>query len=171
MTASHIDVQVTSLYESATAFSCAIAATITLFAPALVSLVFGNSYDEAALVLRLHVWSVVFIYLGIVQTIWDICENRLWLNFSRTGAGAIVNIVLNLLLIPRCGPLGAACATVIAYSFASFLFNAVIPDTRRIFMIQLRALIVVPLVIEHRHKVRQMFFENILHWRADNPAP
>jgi PST family polysaccharide transporter len=49
--------------------------------------------------------------------------------------------VLNFLLIPGYGGVGAAIATVISQAFASFLSNATHPKTRKIFNIQVKSLI------------------------------
>ena len=47
-----------------------------------------------------------------------------------TGFGAIVNIVLNLILIPKMGMMGAAIATLVAYASSTF-FVILIPKTHK----------------------------------------
>jgi O-antigen/teichoic acid export membrane protein len=39
------------------------------------------------------------------------------------GLGALLNIALNLVMIPRWGAMGSAIATVISYAGASYLFT------------------------------------------------
>ena len=62
----------------------------------------------------------------------------------KTAVAAIVNIGLNLVLIPRLGPVGAAWATLVAYTSSAILIGALSPRTRPLFRIQLRALLGFP---------------------------
>jgi O-antigen/teichoic acid export membrane protein len=55
--------------------------------------------------------------------------------------GAVSNIVLNLLLIPRYGGLGAAIATTISYALSAVILNAFSAKTRKIFALQLASII------------------------------
>jgi O-antigen/teichoic acid export membrane protein len=48
----------------------------------------------------------------------------------RTGFGALVNILLNLILIPKMGMMGAAIATLVAYASSAF-FVLLIPKIRQ----------------------------------------
>jgi len=65
-------------------------------------------------------------------------------NLYRNLAGAILNVLLNLFLIPRHGAVGAAFATLISLAFAHFLFAAFSASTRVVFRLQLRAMILRP---------------------------
>ena len=47
-----------------------------------------------------------------------------------TSVGAMINIILNIILIPRWGPLGAAWATVISYNLAGFFIFGLFSSTR-----------------------------------------
>ena len=105
----------------------------------LVHLLFGPSYAAAAPILAVHVWAAPFVFLGVAQNPWNINEGLAVLSFRRAAIGAASNVVLNLLLIPRFGGLGAAVATVVSYALASFFSNAIDRRTRRIFYLQLRA--------------------------------
>ena len=60
---------------------------------------------------------------------------------ARSIVAAAVNIALNAVLIPRYGARGSALATLLAYVVAHVLMNAVMPHTRPIFRLQLRALL------------------------------
>jgi PST family polysaccharide transporter len=123
----------------------AIALLTSLLSPALVSLLYGSSYHGAASVLAVHIWAAPFVFLGMAQSQWDISEGLTRLALARTLAGAVVNVALNALLIPRYAGLGAALATVVAYAFAACLGNLFDIRTRGIFRLQLEALLFVPL--------------------------
>jgi len=62
------------------------------------------------------------------------------LSFQRTALGMIVNVILNFLLIPGFGVMGAAIATVISQATAAWFFDSVQLETRRMFFMKLKAM-------------------------------
>ncbi len=86
---------------------------ILLAGPLLVNL-FGPEYGEGADAFRLLLVSVAFMFLhgllGITLLAHDRTRVLMWIQ----AIAASLNIVLNLILIPRHGIMGAAVATVIA---------------------------------------------------------
>ncbi len=54
--------------------------------------------------------------------------------------GAIANVGLNLLLIPRFGGMGSAVATLIAQILSAYLLDILNSSTRHIFRMKTRAL-------------------------------
>jgi PST family polysaccharide transporter len=59
--------------------------------------------------------------------------------------GGVVNVILNFVLIPRYGGLGASIATLIAQMAASYLAHAFYPQTRKMFWMQTKALLMIDL--------------------------
>jgi len=108
------------LYDLMVYLSVPVAIIIT-FASPLIYKLYKPEYAYAAPVLSVHIWSGVFVFLGAASTQNLIAENYNKITFIRAGFGAIVNIVLNLVLIPHMGMMGAAIATLIAYASAVFL--------------------------------------------------
>jgi PST family polysaccharide transporter len=94
----------------------------------------------AGIILSIHIWASIFVFMGLVQSPWNIAEGLTKLYLKRTIVGAIINVVLNLLLIPIYSGIGAAIATVISYGFSSFVLNAFDVRTRKLFFIQAKAL-------------------------------
>ncbi len=123
-----------------------IACFVTIGAPFIVNVLYGPAFAEAGGILRLHIWSIVFVFFGMIQTLWDAGEKLYWLTCIRTVFGAFCNVSLNLLLIPKYGASGAAFATVTSYAFAGFLLNASTRRTFPLFIMQLKALCLVPLI-------------------------
>ncbi|MBE9068846.1 flippase, partial [Leptolyngbya cf. ectocarpi LEGE 11479] len=107
-----------------------------LSAPVITGL-FGDGYIAAAPILSIHIWAAVFVFMGVGSSTWFIAEGLTQLSFLRTLIGAVINVSLNIILIPSYGGVGAAIATVIAQAFSSFLSNAIHPKARQIFLIQL----------------------------------
>jgi len=109
------------LYDLMVYLSVPVALVITFTAPLIYKLLFKPEYAYAAPTLSVHIWSGVFVFLGAASSQYLIAENFSKLTFIRTGFGAIVNIALNLILIPRMGMMGAGIATLVAYASAPIL--------------------------------------------------
>jgi len=117
-----------------------IAIPLTFLAPFLVPALYGQGYLAAVPILAIHIWASLFVFLGVGQGPWNITEGYMKLSLQRTVVGAVMNVVLNLLLIPSYGGVGAAVATVISYAASGFLMNAFDKRTRPIFYFQVKAL-------------------------------
>lgn len=113
------------LYNLMVYLSVPVALVIT-FASPLIYKFYKHEYAYAAPVLSVHIWAGIFVFLGTASTQILIAENFAKLTFWRTSVGAIVNVVLNFILIPKMGMMGAAIATLIAYA-SSTMFIIFIP--------------------------------------------
>lgn len=122
------------------ALSIVFVITFWALAPFLISLAFGEAFQNASSVLRVHILSLPFVFLGVSQATWTAVYEQQSLSMWRTVGGAVINAVLNVILIPNHGALGAAYATVVAYSFAAVMGNALSRRTRPFFAIQIRQL-------------------------------
>ncbi len=109
--------------------------------PWVIRLAYGSAYAGAAGVLAVHIWSSVFVFLGVVRGQWLVNEKMVRFYLATTIIGAIANVALNLVLIPRAGPLGAAWATVVSYALATWFSSFIDPSVRVIGRMQTRALL------------------------------
>lgn len=98
-----------------------------------ITLIFGDVYGPASSILIVHVLAMPFIFMGTAFVRWIVVEKLTRFFLFSQGAGIVVNGVLNLLLIPILGGVGAAIATVISYAIALYLILAFHPQTRPIF--------------------------------------
>ena len=128
------------LFSWMAGLAVAVAIPMTLLSGWIVTLFFGSAYAAAGHILAIHIWAGVFVALGVAQGLWDINEGLVRLSLYRTAGGAIVNIALNLLLIPRYEGLGSAIATVASYALSACVFNSLSARTRPIFHIQIQAM-------------------------------
>lgn len=115
-----------------------LATFVAALSPQIVSLLYGSAYAAAAPMLAVHVFAGVPVALGVAQSVWIVNEGRNMISLYRTVIGAICNIGLNVLLIPRFGGLGAAVATVVAQTAAAVVSNVVLAP--RMFRLQLSSL-------------------------------
>lgn len=100
----------------------------------LTSMLYGNAYSRSANVLAIHVFSNVPVALGVAQSKWIINEGRSLLSLYKTLLGAACNLLLNFVLIPDYGALGASVATVISQLVSGFLSNLLLAP--KLFYIQ-----------------------------------
>jgi O-antigen/teichoic acid export membrane protein len=122
-------------------FGIVLAAVVALSATWLVRIVFGTGFEASAAVLRVHVWAMPFLFMRAALSKWIIIEKVYIVSLITHGAGAITNVILNLALIPRFGPMGAAFATVFSYSVASYFSLFVYPPTRDIARLMTRSVL------------------------------
>lgn len=121
------------LFDMLCIFAIAVALLVTLVAEPLISLLFGAEYLQSASILVIHVWGGVFIFMRALFSRWILIEGALMFSLITQGLGALANIGLNLLLIPRYGGEGAALATVLSYAIASWIALLAHPKTRPVF--------------------------------------
>ncbi|MES2108264.1 MAG: flippase [Bacteroidota bacterium] len=137
--------RIQNLYDLMVYISMPIAIIVTFAAPLIYRILpFKPEYYYAAPALSIHIWSGVFVFLGAASSQYLIAENFSKLTFVRTGFGAIVNIALNLVLIPRMGMMGAAIATLIAYASATFVI-LFIPKVSKQGVMMLKSLFLISL--------------------------
>ncbi len=101
-----------------------------VFSNFVIGLLYGKAYLEAAKALRVVIWYTGLSCLGGAKDIWILAEGKqkylLWLNTS----GAILNVALNFILIPRCGIVGAAVSTLITQFFSNYFLCMLIKELR-----------------------------------------
>ena len=117
-----------------------VAILVTFTGPSLITILFGHEYRLAGEVLRVHFWAGIFVALGVGINQWYIAENRLQISLYGTIAGALINVLLNLVLIPEFGINGAAFSTVGSYFVAAYLPAACFPSAAPAWRIVNRAI-------------------------------
>jgi len=108
---------------------------LVIVAPVLVDTLLGAAYNKSLHILQIHIWTGIFVSLGVVADHWHLVENKLRLTMLRTVAGALTNILLNALLIPRYGGMGAAIATIISYAVSAYLSLSIIKGSHPIWLL------------------------------------
>lgn len=97
-------------------FTTWVASALALLSPWLVDWLAAPAFDESSRVVGPLAFSTVAFAGYIVVAIGIGRAKRTQFNWVVTGAAAAVNVALNLLLIPRYGMMGAAVATIAAYT-------------------------------------------------------
>jgi len=128
------------LFSILALLALAIAVPMTFLSAEIILLLFGKSFLAAAPILAIHIWANVFSFIGVAAYRWYVSENMQVLLMYRTGVGAFINIVLNLILIPTQGAIGAAVATVVSLVFSVLLADWFQKSTRELFWMKLSSL-------------------------------
>lgn len=121
------------LFDALFILGLAVAVIMTLAAPWIISLLFGAEYMGSATILVIHIWAAIFIFMRAAFSKWILIENALLFSLLTQGMGALANVLMNYLLIPRYGGEGAAYATLASYAMASFLALFFYQRTRPVF--------------------------------------
>lgn len=114
---------------------------VTFFAAFIVKILFGEEYQDAGHVLGLLIWSTAFVNLGTPRNTWMYSHGLYRLQFEITVTSCVINILLNFLLIPPYGAVGATVATLISYSYAAFFSNFIYSKLRENGRMMMRAMI------------------------------
>ena len=122
------------LYAIVFYVSLLVSALICLVAKPFITVLYGETYLPTVQPLRIVVWYTAFSYLGVARNAWMVCENRQkYLKYLYISA-AVLNVLLNLVLIPTWGASGAAAASLITQAATTILLPALIrplrPNTR-----------------------------------------
>jgi PST family polysaccharide transporter len=136
--------RLSNLFRLLTGIALAISVPMTFAAARLTEVAYGGEYAGAAEILAIHVWATPFVFLGVAMSPWTVNEGMTSFALFRTASGAIANILLNLVLIPAYGAVGAAVATVVSYAMSGVLLNVFNSKARKVFFLQLKSVFLLP---------------------------
>ena len=104
-----------------------------IFGEYIIRLLFGEAYVGAYAAFVFNIWNGIFISQAIARGIWMISENLQIYRLYNNMIIVILNITVNLLLIPKIGIAGAAIATLLTQSIGTwvlgFLWKPLRPST------------------------------------------
>lgn len=128
------------LYSILIWLGIAVSLVITILSRFIMRVVYGTDYVEAAGALSISIWYTTFSTLGVARGNWLVCEGKNKYAKWFVLFGALVNIVLNIVLIPIMGIEGAAIATLITQIVVCFFGPVVFKETRENAIQMLRAI-------------------------------
>ncbi|MGM9476267.1 flippase [Pedobacter sp. GSP4] len=131
-----------NLYDLLIAISLPIAVIVTFASTFIIHTIYNNRFAGAEHILPIHIWSGVFVFLGSASSQYLLAEGFTKVSFYRTAFGALINILLNLWLIPLYAGIGASIATLIACASSAF-YILLIPKTRQQGIMMLKSLFLV----------------------------
>lgn len=118
-----------NLYDLLVLISVPVAILVSFLASDIIHFLYTDKYQGAGEMLAVHIWSGIFVFLGSASSQYLLAEGFTLISFQRTAVGAVLNVLLNLWLIPLYGGLGASIATLIACMSTTF-YLLLLPKTR-----------------------------------------
>lgn len=120
--------------------SMTVSIALSLFAPLIIRILYGEEYMGAVSPLRIVTWYTAFSYLGQARDAWIVCENtQKYLKYMYMMA-VVVNIIINSMLIPIWGASGAALASLITQVFTSLIIPCVFKEMRKNVKLMIQAI-------------------------------
>ena len=113
--------RVQALLDLLTLYSILVVVFLWFGADRLVAGLFGAEFLGAGSILQIHAFAIFFVAAGSSRNVMLIAENRTVFIMLSTILGAVINIAMNLFLIPLYSGIGAAIATVVSYAFSGYL--------------------------------------------------
>ena len=101
---------------------------------------FGEEFKSSIGVLLIYSFGLIFVFFGSLNNKLLMMDNLQKLMLGRNILGLVINVILNLILIPRYGISGAAIATVLT-EFFIVLSYGLNEKTRYILYIQLKTFV------------------------------
>ncbi len=103
---------------------------ISVLSKFILSTLYQEAYISATPTLAIVIWYTIFSTLGTARGIWIVCENKnayikkivLW--------GTVMNLVLNLALIPVLGIIGSAITSLTTQIFTAIIAPMLYKETR-----------------------------------------
>jgi len=130
-----------SIFDTMAFLFYLVAFPVSFLSNTIITFLYGTLYKEASLILTIHVWAGLFVFLGVSRSLWILAEGYTKISLYTTILGALLNITLNLYLIPKSGALGAAIATVASYCFSDYVIFMLVPRLRKMGIIMTKSLL------------------------------
>lgn len=109
------------LYAIVFYISCGVSLLFGLFGDLAIKILYGEEYLPASGVLKMVTWYTAFSFLGVARNAWVVSEGcQKYLKYMY-GVAAATNVLLNFLLIPVLGAVGAALASLITQILTSIV--------------------------------------------------
>ncbi len=121
----------TMLYSVIFYLALMVSCVITLFAPLIIQIMYGADYGASVAPLRLIVWYIAFSLFGSVRNIWILAEEKQQYLWRINLCGAVANVVLNAILIPTWGIMGAAFASLVTQFFTNVVVGFLLKPIRQ----------------------------------------
>jgi O-antigen/teichoic acid export membrane protein len=128
------------LFDLLIVLSVALAIPVSIFSEQIIALIYGKAYEDSAIVLAIHIWTALFVFLKAASGNWLVINHLQIFSLYRNIAAVVINVSLNYALIPIYGIAGSAISMLITLFIVMYLLNAAIPATRPCFMFQTKAL-------------------------------
>ena len=148
--------RVIQLYSIIIYLSLAQSVVLSVFSKPIVYILYGSEYFGSVGILVVSAWYILFSYFGSVRNVWILAEGLQKYLLPINISGAAVNIVLNYLLIPLMGAVGAAVATLITQFFTNVIIGFMIKPIRHSNMLMFKGFNPSPLISYAKNTIHSL---------------
>lgn len=127
------------LYKLMVILALTVAIPMTFLSGWLVTFLYGNQYIESGKVLAIHIWGSIFVFFGYAWNSWMLTEGYQKTILKLNILSLLSNVILNFILIPKYGVIGAAFATAISYSLGHTFFAMLFKNQKLAVVMLLRS--------------------------------
>ena len=128
-------------YDANAAIAYAIILVAVPLAPYFILGLYGREYAAATPIFVIYIWANLFSYIAVARSRQLINDGFIKFSLVTSALGLIINVSLNLLLIPQYQGVGAAIATVAAQVGAGYLSSLLLLKRSNIWLLQSKALL------------------------------
>jgi PST family polysaccharide transporter len=128
------------LFDMMTLIWITISFFVIIIADPVVNILFGEEFVKASGLLSVYILAQFGTYFGVVRSLFLNVKNILRYSLYFTVAGAVLNVLLNIIFIPKMEAMGAVLATLLTYFFVTVFANIFFKETRVILNFILKSL-------------------------------
>ena len=132
--------QMTLLFRVTSAIGIVSTIGVSLVAPWIMPLIYGEEFAGASSVLSLSMWSTIPFTFNLITGTWVINEGLMHVSLQKTVVMAGLTVALNWWLIPLYAAPGAAMSGLIASIIVNIIWDFVDPRMRPLNYLKLHAL-------------------------------
>ena len=115
------------LYDLFFVLSLAIGVVVSIYSHDIIRLLYGAQFKGSGTILAIHIWSGIFVFQGVIRNQFLVVENQQQLGLWFRVISIMLNVALNVIMIPRYGVVGSALATLISSSLPIYLSSFLHP--------------------------------------------
>lgn len=133
--------RITNLYSLLFWMAVLISLFVTFFGEWIIQILYGDSFRASYKILSIYIWSNIFFFFTTISSKWLIAEGFYMHSFYRNILGAILNVLLNVVLIQQFGLIGAAISTLISYAFVGLFYDLLFKELRINFKLKIKSIV------------------------------
>ena len=136
--------RILSLYSLMFYMALSISLLIGFFSEIVIALLLGSEFEQSAGILNIYIWASIFVFWGVSNTKWLLTEGFHKYYAMNIFIGALSNIVLNYLVIPKYGVNSAAWTTLFSQSLSAYFCLLIWKNTRSNFKALTKSMFTLP---------------------------
>lgn len=118
------------LYAIVIYVSVSVSVLFMILGKLVIGILYGEAYMPAIVPLKIITWYTAFSYLGVARNAWVVCNDKQKYLKLLYFSAAVINVILNFLLIPVFDVAGAAIASLITQISTSIILPYFIKELR-----------------------------------------